>query len=65
MHSPSTTCGTHVGVDMTMGGGGLNLSPEKLGPKAFKSNVCDTRFSKHFRASNNIIKYDGKINPSV
>jgi hypothetical protein len=27
--------------------------------------VCDTCFSKHFQALNNIIKYDGKTNPSI
>jgi hypothetical protein len=42
-----------------------NLSLEGLGPKAFKSNMCDACFPKHFRALNNIIKYDGKTNPSI
>jgi hypothetical protein len=27
--------------------------------------VCDACFPMHFRAPNNIIKYDGKTNPSV
>jgi hypothetical protein len=42
-----------------------SLSPEGPGPKAFGNNVCDASFPKHFRAPNNIIKYDGKTNPSV
>jgi hypothetical protein len=35
------------------------------GPKAFGSNVHDTCFPKLFRALNNVVKYDGKTNPSV
>jgi hypothetical protein len=42
-----------------------SLSPEEPGPKAFGSNMHNACFPKHFRAPNNIIKYDGKTNPSV
>jgi hypothetical protein len=35
------------------------------GPKEFRSNVRDTCFPNHFQAPNNIVKYDGKTNPSV
>jgi hypothetical protein len=42
-----------------------NLSPEGLGPKAFGNNVHDACFPRCFRASNNIIKYDGRTNPSI
>jgi hypothetical protein len=42
-----------------------SLSPEGHGPKAFKSNVRDACFPKRFWVPNNIVKYDGKINPSV
>jgi hypothetical protein len=42
-----------------------SLSPNEPGPKAFESNVCDTCFPRCFRAPNNIVKYDGKTNPSV
>jgi hypothetical protein len=31
----------------------------------FESNVRDVGFPRCFRAPNNIIKYDGKTNPSV
>jgi hypothetical protein len=31
----------------------------------FENNVSDACFSKHFRALNNVVKYDKKINPSV
>jgi hypothetical protein len=31
----------------------------------FRSNVCDTHFLKCFWAPNNVIKYNGKTNPSV
>jgi hypothetical protein len=44
---------------------GCSLSPEEPRPKAFGSNVHNTCFPKHFRAPNNIIKYDSKINPSI
>jgi hypothetical protein len=44
---------------------GHNLSPEGLGPKVFGGVVHDTRFPRHFQALGNIIKYDGKTNPSV
>jgi hypothetical protein len=27
--------------------------------------MCDTRFPKHFRAPNNVVKYDDKTNPIV
>jgi hypothetical protein len=27
--------------------------------------MCDTRFPKHFRELNNVIKYDGKTNSNV
>jgi hypothetical protein len=42
-----------------------SLSPYGLGPKAFRSNVRDACFPKHFWAPSNIPKYDGKTNPSV
>jgi hypothetical protein len=29
------------------------------------SNMCDACFLKRFRASNNVVKYDGKTNPNV
>jgi hypothetical protein len=44
---------------------GRNLSPEGPGPKAFGSNVHDTRFTKCFHALSNVIKYDSKTNPNV
>jgi hypothetical protein len=44
---------------------GCNLSLEGPGPKAFGDTVHDARFPRHFRASGNIIKYNGKTNPSV
>jgi hypothetical protein len=42
-----------------------SLSPEGLGPKAFRSNVRDACFPKRFWALNNIVKYDGKTNPCI
>jgi hypothetical protein len=27
--------------------------------------MCDAHFSKHFWAPNNVVKYNGKTNPSV
>jgi hypothetical protein len=42
-----------------------DLSLEGPGPEAFGSNMHDTCFPKHFRAPNNIVKYDGKTNPSI
>jgi hypothetical protein len=33
--------------------------------KAFERAIHDTHFPKHFGASSNVIKYDGKTNPSV
>jgi hypothetical protein len=42
-----------------------SLSPEGSGPKAFRSSVRDTCFPKRFRVPNNIVKYDGKTNPSI
>jgi hypothetical protein len=42
-----------------------SLSPEGPGPKAFGGNVRDTCFPKHYRAPNNIVKYDGKTNPGI
>jgi hypothetical protein len=42
-----------------------SLSPEGPGPKVFGSNMHDACFSKHFWVPNNIVKYDGKPNPSV
>jgi hypothetical protein len=45
--------------------GRRSLSLEGPGPKAFKSNVCDVCFPRHFQVPSNIIKYDGKTNPSV
>jgi hypothetical protein len=44
---------------------GRSLSPKGVGPKAFGSNVCGARLPKHFWASSNILKYDGKTKPSV
>jgi hypothetical protein len=44
---------------------GHSLSLEGSGPKVFKSNVCGARFLKHFRVSNNVVKYDSKANLSV
>jgi hypothetical protein len=34
-------------------------------PNAFGNNVRDAFFPKHFRVPNNVIKYDGKTNPSI
>jgi hypothetical protein len=49
-YSPSNACESHAtGAVM----------------KAFGGVVHDAHFPRHFRASGNIIKYDGKINPSV
>jgi hypothetical protein len=31
----------------------------------FGSNVHDTHFLKHFWAPSNVVKYDGKTNPSL
>jgi hypothetical protein len=42
-----------------------SLSPEGLGPKAFRSNMHDACFPKCFRVPSNITKYDSKTNPSV
>jgi hypothetical protein len=42
-----------------------SLSPEMLGPKAYRSIVRGACFLKHFWAPNNVIKYDGETNPSV
>jgi hypothetical protein len=42
-----------------------SLSPEGSGPKAFGSNVNSVCFPKHFHVPNDVIKYDGKTNPSV
>jgi hypothetical protein len=42
-----------------------NLSLEGPGPRVFESNVRDACFLKYFWAPNNVVKYDGKINPSV
>jgi hypothetical protein len=42
-----------------------SLSPEGPGTKSFGSNVRDACFPKCFWAPNNIIKCDGKTNPSV
>jgi hypothetical protein len=42
-----------------------NLSPERPGPKVFWSKVHDAHFPERFQAPNNIIKYDGKTNPSI
>jgi hypothetical protein len=42
-----------------------DLCLEGSGPKAFGSNMRDACFPRHFRVPNNIIKYDGKTNPSV
>jgi hypothetical protein len=44
---------------------GHNLSAERLGPKVFWGNVHDACFPKCFRALNNIINYDGKMNPNI
>jgi hypothetical protein len=43
---------------------GHNLNPEGPGPKSFRGAVHDARFPRHFRAPGNIVKYDGKINPT-
>jgi hypothetical protein len=42
-----------------------SLSPEGPWPNAFERNVHDACFPRHFRVPNNVIKYDGKINPRV
>jgi hypothetical protein len=44
---------------------GCSLSPEGPGAKAFGSNMHNTCFPKCFYAPSNIVKYDGKTNPSV
>jgi hypothetical protein len=44
---------------------GCSLSPEGPGPKAFGGIVHDAHFLRCFRAPGNIVKYDGKTNPSV
>jgi hypothetical protein len=46
-------------------GEGRSLSLEGPWTKAFRSNVCDTQLPKCFRVLNNVIKYNGKTNPSV
>jgi hypothetical protein len=42
-----------------------SLSTEATRPKACGSNMRDACFPKHFWAIDNIIKYDGKTNPSI
>jgi hypothetical protein len=42
-----------------------SLSPEGLGPKAFRSNVHDVYFLKCLWALNNVVKCDGKTNTIV
>jgi hypothetical protein len=44
---------------------GRCLGPEGPGPKPFRSNVSDARFLKHFWAPSNVVKYNGKTNPSM
>jgi hypothetical protein len=41
------------------------LCPEWPGPKAFGGAVRNAYFLRCFRAPGNIVKYDGKTNPSV
>jgi hypothetical protein len=41
---------------------GCYVSPEGPDPKVFRSTIHDARFPKHFRASNNIVEYNGKTN---
>jgi hypothetical protein len=43
--------------------GSLNF--KGLGHKAFRSNVHDACFPKHFWVPNNIVKYDDRTNPSI
>jgi hypothetical protein len=43
---------------------GRNLNPEGLGPKVFRSNMCDARFPKCFQAPSNIVKYDARQTPA-
>jgi hypothetical protein len=42
-----------------------SLSPEGPGPKVFGGNVWYACFPKCFRVVNNVVKYNGKTNPSV
>jgi hypothetical protein len=44
---------------------GRSLNPEGVGPKAFRSTVQDARFPRCFHVPNNIVKYNGKTNPSI
>jgi hypothetical protein len=44
---------------------GHNLSLEEPGPKAFEITMHDAHFLKRFWAPSNVIKYDGKTDPSV
>lgn len=46
-------------------GEGRSLSPGGDGPKAFGRNVRDAPFPRPFRAPSNVVRYDGKTNPSV
>ena len=46
-------------------GEGHSRSPEAAGPKAFGRNVRDAPFPRPFLAPSNVVKYDGKTNPSV
>jgi hypothetical protein len=46
-------------------GEGRSLSPEEPGSKVFGSNVRNARFPRPFRASSNVIKYDGKTNLGI
>jgi hypothetical protein len=41
---------------------GHNLSPEGLGPKAFRGNVRDTCLPKHFWVPSIVVNYNGKTN---
>jgi hypothetical protein len=62
----STTCITHIVAGaMIERGAASTLRGQRPGPKAFGRNVHHACFPMHFRAPNNVIKYDGKTNPSV
>jgi hypothetical protein len=44
---------------------GCSLSPKGPGPKAFRRNVRDAHFLKHFWVLINVVKYNSNTNPSV
>jgi hypothetical protein len=64
MHSLSTTHVTHTEVDKVTGRGATSILRDR--GSRHSEAMCMTHVSQNvFRRPNNIIKYDGKTNPSV